>query len=219
MRVHRDWLLTHERAAVHLPTATLVLADLHLGYAEARRRGGEAVPVPDLGEVLRPLASVRAREGVRRVVIAGDLFEAGWSETLAQGLLAWLDANDLKLLALVPGNHDRRGAPARLLPLCAEGVELGGWRVLHGDTALPAGRVVHGHFHPWLRWREASAACFLVGDERIVLPAFSRDARGVNVLGQERWRGYRCCAIVGYEVLDLGLVEAICLSRARSAAE
>ena len=51
--------------------------------------------------------------------------------------------------------------------------------------------------------------CFAVSDNRIVLPAFSCDARGVNVLSQERWCGYRCCAIVGAEVLDLGAVEQI----------
>src|SRR5262249_34562148 len=42
MRIHRDWLLTPERAAVHLPTATAIVADLHLGYNHARRRTGEA---------------------------------------------------------------------------------------------------------------------------------------------------------------------------------
>src|SRR5438270_5847367 len=36
MIVHEDWLLTPVRAAVHLPTATAVVADLHLGYELAR---------------------------------------------------------------------------------------------------------------------------------------------------------------------------------------
>src|SRR5436309_2915696 len=30
MRVNKDWLLTPQRAALHLPTATAVIADLHL---------------------------------------------------------------------------------------------------------------------------------------------------------------------------------------------
>ena len=35
--LHQDeWLLTPERVAVHLPTSTGVVADLHLGYEEAR---------------------------------------------------------------------------------------------------------------------------------------------------------------------------------------
>ena len=42
-----NWLLTPERAAIHLPTATAVLADLHLGYNEVRCGTGEAVPAGD----------------------------------------------------------------------------------------------------------------------------------------------------------------------------
>src|SRR5437660_10883840 len=75
-----DWLLTSARAAVHRPTATAVLSDLHLGYAEARRRSGEAIPAVDLNSVLAPLASVLAPLRVRRLVIAGALFEAGFNE-------------------------------------------------------------------------------------------------------------------------------------------
>src|SRR3954468_12494562 len=77
-----DWLLTTARAPVHRPTATAVLSALHLGYAEARRRGGEAVPAVDLDRVLAPLAAVLAPLRVRRLVIAGDLFEAGFDEEL-----------------------------------------------------------------------------------------------------------------------------------------
>ena len=55
MLVHDEWLLTPARVAVHRPTATAVLADLHLGYNDARRRDGEAVPPADLTLILAPL--------------------------------------------------------------------------------------------------------------------------------------------------------------------
>ena len=77
MSVQGDWLLTPTRVAVHLPTATAVLSDLHLGYAEARRGNGDAVPVADLEDILAPLQAILSRLAVRRLVIAGDLFEAG----------------------------------------------------------------------------------------------------------------------------------------------
>src|SRR5438067_991701 len=35
-----DWLLTPQRVAVHRPSGSAVVADLHLGYGQARRRGG-----------------------------------------------------------------------------------------------------------------------------------------------------------------------------------
>src|SRR5262245_16098226 len=107
MRTEDDWLLTAARAAIHRPTATAILSDLHLGYAEARRRNGEAVPAVDLEHTLAPLAAVLTHHGARRLVIAGDLFEAGFRDDLSAQLLAWLEAKDIELLAVVPGNHDR----------------------------------------------------------------------------------------------------------------
>jgi metallophosphoesterase superfamily enzyme len=52
VRVLDDWLLTPERAALHVPTATAVIADLHLGYAQARQQCGDAVPTADLDQQL-----------------------------------------------------------------------------------------------------------------------------------------------------------------------
>src|SRR5581483_10824006 len=54
------------RAALHLPSATAVVADAHLGYDEARRRGGEAVPRRRLDEQLAPLGRMLASRGCRR---------------------------------------------------------------------------------------------------------------------------------------------------------
>jgi metallophosphoesterase superfamily enzyme len=179
-----------------------------LGYDQARRRGGEAVPAVGLDEVIAALGPVLARSQLRRLVIAGDLLEDGRCAEPVEKLLAWLRDGGVELVGVVPGNHDRGLARVRgLLPVCTDGVVLGCWRVLHGDGELPEGRLVHGHCHPCLRWGPGmTAPCYLVGRDRIVLPAFSADAAGVNVLGDRRWRHYRCCAIAGDEVLDFGAV-------------
>jgi metallophosphoesterase superfamily enzyme len=209
-----DWLLTPQGAAVHRATATAVVADLHLGYSETRRAAGEAVPLPDLGRTLAPLGAVASRFGARRLVIAGDLFESAVSPGLLDEVLNRLRQAGLELHGVVPGNHDHRldGHAARL-PLCPEGVRLGRWHVVHGDVELPAGPVVHGHFHPCLRWGGVSAPCFLVGPDRLVLPAFSQDAAGANVLAGPRWRSCRCLVPVADRVLDFG--EVGLLRRAR----
>ncbi len=204
MIVHDEWLLTPARAALHLPTGTAVVADLHLGYAEARRRKGEAVPRPNLRALLEPLRGVLAH----RLVIAGDLFEAGPEPALTRALLDWLKKARLELIGVVPGNHDR-GLTDGLLPVCPEGVVLGRWRVVHGDGELPAGAVVHGHEHPCLRWRGVTAPCYLVGPERLVLPAFSRDAAGVNMLGEATWGDWSCAVIAGEQVLDFGRIDSL----------
>jgi metallophosphoesterase superfamily enzyme len=207
MYLDDDWLLTPQGAAVHRPTATAVVADVHAGYSEARRAAGEAVPLPDLGRTLGPLAAVAERSGARRLVVAGDLFEAAPPPALAAEILDRLRGLGLELVGVVPGNHDRGLAErAAALPLCPDGIRLGRWRVLHGDGELPPGPVVHGHFHPCLRWAGVAAPCFLAGPDRLVLPAFSRDAAGVGVLGQPRWRSYRCLVPAGDRVLDFGEV-------------
>jgi putative SbcD/Mre11-related phosphoesterase len=208
MVVLGDWFLTPERAAVHLPTATAVIADLHLGYGEVRCRTGEALPAFGLDETVVRLQALANRIHVRRLLIAGDLFEDGRRSSALAELLAWLHRAGVELAGVIPGNHDRglHKAPGPMT-LHPDGVELGGWRVLHGDGHLPPGRVVHGHLHPCLRWREQIAApCYLVGAERLILPAFSADAAGVNVLGDRRWRSLRCWVPTGERVLDFGEV-------------
>jgi putative SbcD/Mre11-related phosphoesterase len=182
MIVNGDWLLLPERAAVHLPTATAVLADLHLGYSEARRNSGEALPLVSLVDVLAPLAKALERNDVRRILVAGDLFEAGYRPSLAHEFSQWVAGTRLDFLGVVPGNHDRHLARASF-PILPDGFCLGIWRVLHGDqlpTETASESVVHGHWHPSLRWHGRKRPCFLVNDTRLVLPAYSLDAAGVS---------------------------------------
>ena len=207
-----EWQLTPARAAIHLPTATAVVSDLHLGYAETRRRGGDAVPVAGVGEVLAPLRGALAAHAARRLVIAGDLFEAGRCRETEERLLAWLREVGIELVGVVLGNHDRGLSSGKsLLPLCESPPVLGRWRVVHGDGPLPEGPVVQGHLHPCLRLSapRLSAPCYLLGERNLLLPAYSADAAGVSVLGGREWGGCRCYAIAGERVLDFGELDTL----------
>src|SRR5947209_5883705 len=74
LAMHLDeWLLTPYRVAIHRPTRTAVVADIHLGYAEARCRRGDAVPQIAVETILQPLAEVREQFVVEKIVVAGDL--------------------------------------------------------------------------------------------------------------------------------------------------
>lgn len=208
MRVLGDWLLTPARVAIHLPTRTAVAADLHLGYDRVRRRGGEAIPFRRIAEELGPLARVLAAEAVSRVVIAGDLFEDArhQRDEMVEELRAWLADHAVDLVAVVPGNHDR-GLGKSDLPVTADGTDVGDWHIVHGDGLLPPGNVVQGHEHPVLRLGGgAQGPCYLVADGHLVLPAYSTDAAGGNVLGLDRWSRHRCAAIAGDRVLDFGVL-------------
>ncbi len=205
MRVLTDWWLTPRRVAIHLPTRTAVVADLHLGYGQARRQGGEAVPLGMLEQQLADLHQALAGQGVRRLVVAGDLLEDGRVGGVLDEWDDWLGRHEVEWVGLVPGNHDRKLNPGGKLSLFPDGLDLGRWRVVHGDGALPPGPFVQGHEHPWIRVPGvAGAPCYLVGPGRLVLPAYSCDAAGVNVLADPRWQAYRCLALAADRVLDFG---------------
>jgi hypothetical protein len=205
----RNWLFTPERVAIHQPTATGVLADLHLGYDDARRSCGEAVPTISLQELLAPLQAVKTRYSVQRLLIAGDLLEKRLPVGLIDAFLSTLQDLGLELSGVVPGNHDRR-LNAATIPIHPDGFLLGDWRVIHGDRPVHAERVVQGHWHPCLRLSGGQRApCYLARDEHIILPAFSADAAGVNVLTQLQWNDYACHVCAGGKVLDFGTVREL----------
>ena len=210
MRVHTDWLLTPERAAVHLPTATAVVADLHLGYDLARHRLGDAVPSTGLDDTTAALSPLLRSRFVRRLLIAGDAVENQSGAELFALLMKWLASAGLEWIGLVPGNHDRSLGEIDSLSCVPDGLTLGSWQICHGDRRPQGGLQMMGHFHPCLRLRgRMSAPCYLVGRSRIIIPAFSQDAAGVNVLGRAFSRGCRCFAIVQDRVLDFGNVSRL----------
>jgi uncharacterized protein len=201
-----DWLLTAQRVAIHVPTATAVVADLHLGYDLTRLCGGDAAPVVPMEQQLEPLRQILSERGIHRLLVAGDLVEGACGQSLIPAFQTWLRECDVEWIGIVAGNHD-----AHLsfdgFPSIQRGFKLGEWTVVHGDEALPNGRVVQGHLHPTFRWTDhAAGPCYLVSATRIVLPAFSADCAGVNVLGSRRWKNYRCCVIAGERVLEMGRI-------------
>jgi metallophosphoesterase superfamily enzyme len=206
-----DWLLTAERVAVHRPTRTAVLADMHLGYVTARRGDGEAVP--HFGEIERLdyLAQVLEHLNVQHVVIAGDLVESARHGHASA--CDWVEELRNKKITphLVPCNHDRGLEPIEGLQIHPDGYALGEWIVLHdaelGDPRL----IVHGHIHPSLRSATlpGEAPCYLQSDNRLLLPAWCDHAAGVSVLGLTEWSQAQCHGIVGTQVIALGLVEKL----------
>jgi metallophosphoesterase superfamily enzyme len=179
-----------------------------LGYLQARRHRGEAVPLLSIADQLAPLARLLAERQLSRLVVGGDLFEEEPGPELVGEFVTWLRDTSFELLGIAPGNHDQELNQWNAhLPIYEEGVYVGEWLVVHGHDQLPNGPVVHGHVHPWLRLgRQINVPCYLLGEQQLVLPALSQDASGVNVLAEPGWVDYRCLACSGRKVLDLGKV-------------
>jgi uncharacterized protein len=198
MRVLDDWLLLPERFALHVPSATAVLADVHLGYSAARQRLGDAIPWRSVADELQPLVAAAAVHDIRAVVVAGDLFERGFDETIWQQWLDTLDRLHICFAGLAPGNHDR--GTDLLAQACPDGYNLDGWHIEHGDQASVHEMSISGHWHPALRWRRRKVPCFLTHGQHLILPAFSLDAAGADVDADLRWRGWRRYAVIGQRV-------------------
>ena len=201
LRVHQQWLLLPERVALHEPSGTAVIADVHLGYSERRRRRGDAVPLPSVAELLAPLRPLTASWRVSGLVVAGDLFERGYDANLFARFREALAELQIAYLGLVPGNHDG-DVRAEELEVHGSGYRVGGWCVTHDFSAGSTPAIV-GHWHPALRLRGRKRPCFLIGPDSIVLPAFSPDAAGADVRRQLQWRHARVVAVVGSHLVEI----------------
>jgi putative SbcD/Mre11-related phosphoesterase len=213
------WQLAPEGAAIHPGERTAVIADVHLGYEWARGSAGDCVPAHSLDETLSRLDRLLARAPIARLIVAGDLIESPrpCRRTAADldRLRGWLDSLGVSLLAL-EGNHDR--SPRRVSrptrgstksPPLPASCTVDGWTIGHGHRPLSGPRIISGHHHPVLRFERNIAPCFLVGPSRIVLPAFSSNAAGGDVLTEavpDDWHTsqLRCIVSTGNELLDFG---------------
>jgi uncharacterized protein len=211
------WHFTPEGAAVFGPEATAVIADVHLGYEWARGSAGDCVLEHSFAETVTRLESLLDRMPLSRLIVAGDLLESARPcQRTAQDLgrlEAWLAKRGVSLLVL-EGNHDVCRAPFvkhsfRSAIEWPTTCSVAGWTIGHGHRPFPGVRRISGHNHPVFRFHGNAAPCFLVGPDRIVLPAFSADAAGCDVVsgaGPRDWRAgsLRCLVSTGDDVLDFG---------------
>jgi putative SbcD/Mre11-related phosphoesterase len=227
-----DWQLAPEGAAIHPGERTAVIADVHLGYEWARGLGGDCVPAHSLAETLKQLGSLLARSSINRLVVAGDLVECPRRCTRTAADLArlaeWVNSRGVSLV-LLEGNHDRslawmtRNQPRDAGlgvegPLLRSSFLVAGWTIAHGHRPESGRRLITGHHHPVLRVAGRAAPCFLAGCDRIILPAFSQNAAGLDVFTAripEAWRRHslRCLASTGTDLLDFGLLDGLSARR------
>lgn len=172
---------------------TLLVADVHLGYAWAQRRKGQLGPLTD-GAVHEKLLHLTERLRPRRLVVLGDLVHAARPAMEERAVIErTLESLCQQMeMVLVRGNHDRgfardfRGWPIRLAPYW----QGHGVTAAHGDRCeFPVAEddvLVLGHWHPSVSIRDAAGTtlrlpAFLVWRRFVVLPAFSPFASGFDV--------------------------------------
>lgn len=180
------------RRAVWLPVErTLVVSDLHLGYAWEARRRGQLLPLGDPESCGRRILALAAEYRPEHLVVLGDVIHGpAGREPLEEAFAGWLPELAARCrVTLVLGNHDTH-LPAFLekrswpVELCLS-VTVGRWTLCHGHQPVePKGDWwMLGHEHPCLEVDDGVASrvrvpCFLSGSTGLVLPVFSEWAAG-----------------------------------------
>jgi putative SbcD/Mre11-related phosphoesterase len=178
------------------------VADLHLGCAWAHRHGGNLVPLSPIADERERLRVLVDSYAPKKIVLLGDIVHRAVPvPALKEELCAVIGELSARAeLILIAGNHDRRlqGLLAECglsIPLLGE-FQLGDFLLTHGDSGsaegallrrkevrAKGGRILIGHEHPAISVSDgvatsAKCPCFLVGEEVIILPAFSGWAAG-----------------------------------------
>lgn len=184
----RDLLADRSGVLVSEPDATLVVADLHLEKASSLARRGQLLPPYDTQATLERLGDAIRKYAPKRVVALGDsLHDAGAARRIGPGDLARLRALQTgREWVWVTGNHDPKGAA--LGGEDVDSVTLGPLTLRHIPEAAAAPGEIGGHLHPvarvQLRGVSIRRACFVVSQDRVVMPAFGALAGGLNILDE-----------------------------------
>jgi DNA ligase-associated metallophosphoesterase len=184
------------RAALLPASATLLVADLHLGKAATFRKAGIPVPEGSAQRDLARLADLVVRHAARRVLVLGDLFHAriGCTEQVQAEFAATRARLADTEVVLVLGNHDRPlgGLPATLgIDAVVPVLDEPPFHFVHEPAGgmAAAGRdlfTIGGHLHPTVSIRSPSGdriadRCFVAEPAALVLPAFGSFTGGHRI--------------------------------------
>ncbi|MEI9999593.1 MAG: metallophosphoesterase [Verrucomicrobiota bacterium] len=172
--IRPSWRLSAERSLYLAVERTLVVADIHWGYADSHRRVGNLLPMWGDAEIARRLRRLLGHYRPARMIWLGDSLHTPLSASVAEAFLDAL-APELEVVVLA-GNHDRAWPRAG-----AHEFRLGGCFFHHGDRApeVDAGLIeIIGHMHPAIAWGDGAGLRLKVpalveGPRRIILPSFS----------------------------------------------
>ncbi|MHB9879834.1 ligase-associated DNA damage response endonuclease PdeM [Pacificimonas sp. ICDLI1SI03] len=163
----------------------LLLADLHLEKASWYAARGQMLPPYDSLKTLEDVAAVVAATGAREVWCLGDSFHdrdgcdrlPADARALLTGMTARLD------WTWITGNHDAGFADACGGTVVEEAL-VDGLLLRHEAVPGETRPELSGHFHPKLRLRVrgrgVSRRCFVVGERKIILPAFGALTGGLD---------------------------------------
>jgi DNA ligase-associated metallophosphoesterase len=173
--------LLPQKAMYWRRTATLFIADFHLGKAAAFRSAGIPLPSGTTTDNVTRLSAAVVATGAKRVVFLGDFLHAKASkapQTEAR-FGAWRDAHRALELVLVRGNHDKNAGDPCVewdIACIEEGAAFGPFIANHHPETARGGYVLAGHIHPAVLLSDDAGSmrlpCFWFSKRVGILPAF-----------------------------------------------
>ena len=194
------------RVAYRPDTATLFVADMHLGKSGTFRAHGVPVPESSASDLQR-LASIAKQHGAQNVVVLGDLLHDRNTLRGEIGNQIRREISEFPVpIHLVPGNHDihTKDLDRLDLTIASEDGVMDGLRLRHEPDLNSTSPMLSGHVHPvailgtrggpHLRTR-----CFHVKNEVLTLPAFGSFTGGFEI----HWNDGALFAVGEQEVIPL----------------
>lgn len=167
-----QWL-SAERSLYLAAERTLVVADIHWGYAQSHRQAGNLLPMWGNEEIARRLRRLLGHYHPRRMIWLGDSLHTSAASDDAEKFLHEIEPLEVVIVA---GNHDRAWPRAD-----RHEYRLGPWLFHHGDRAREKeGELIEviGHIHPAISWSDGAGLrlkmpVVVQGPHRLILPSFS----------------------------------------------
>jgi DNA ligase-associated metallophosphoesterase len=166
--------------ALHLPDHNLLcVSDLHLGKSERiARRSGIMLPPYEVQDTLQKLERDIAATMPSQIVCLGDSFDdLDAAASLSDDMQLWLTRLQAgREWVWIEGNHDP--GPIDLGGMHLAELQVGGLTLRHiatGDSGE-----VSGHYHPKHRLAGRSKPAFLLGQTRLIMPAFGAYTGGLS---------------------------------------
>lgn len=172
-------ILTNQRVLYWPQSKALILSDLHLGKAAHFRKNGIPIPVQTSLQDINRLEFLLNYYRPQKLIIVGDLLHAGQNHEFHFFKKLRIQNTETDFI-LVKGNHDRAdnkvyqdlGIDDIFDKLIIDSVCFSHQLIEYHN--LPT---ISGHMHPGIRIKlptgNVSLPCYLVGYDRLILPAFS----------------------------------------------
>lgn len=176
---NENFILTNQRVLYWPGKNILILSDLHLGKAAHFRKNGIPIPVQISLQDIGRLESLLDYYNPAKLIIVGDLLHAAENHEF-QLFEKLRRKNYATEFLLVRGNHDRVAwdiLEKLGIDKVFDSLIIDDLCFMHGISQRLNLSTISGHIHPGIKIELPTGTiklpCYLISEDRMILPAFS----------------------------------------------